>query len=88
MKTSFFSQSQTEFESWWKSTGSNLGPHRRLQSSLVSGEYGEVPKFHPEVNDVLLKKLAKEFSFDLPYPVEVRECADKTIKYLFQFKDG
>lgn len=88
MKTSFFSQSQTDFETWWKSTGSNLGPHRRIQSSLVSGEFNEVPNFHPEVSDSLLEKLNRDFSFELPKPVEIRECADKTLKYLFQFKDG
>lgn len=88
MKTSFFSQNQSEFEAWWKSNGSNLGPHRRLQSSLISGEFSIVPNQHPEVSPELLKKLSQDFSFDLPKAVEVRECSDKTIKYLFEFEDG
>lgn len=87
-KSSFFSVNSDAFESWWKATGSGLGPHRRLQRYLVSGEWTEVPKEHPEVGSKILQKLNNDFHFNLPIIAEKRESADGTIKYLIQFEDG
>lgn len=85
---SFYSVGPRAFEAWWLAQGAGLGPHRRFQSSLVNGDWQDVPESHSEVSPELLKNLKDSFSFSLPKIFEKRRAEDGTFKYLFELGDG
>ncbi len=87
-KTPLFSYSYDEFCSWWTSQNQRLGPHKRLLSNIVSGQWETPLSSDPEISPLLLDAFNKTFTYEPLELIEAQQAQDTTIKYLFRLEDG